>query len=285
MRCRARVPTLSLLLVAWLLVACAPAIPHPGRAPDDAAVDLPPPSDAAADARADSRAPPPTPVIDAAGDNPSASRDAAQRDAQPEAPRDAPPDAPQDVPQGERDDGDARAEAGRDTPSYDGPPPVPPRAGEVVIDELLVNPAGTDTSREWIEILNTTTLALDLGLLHVADAASEVAVDAGVLPPGGILVLGQSLDPTRNGGAPVDLSFGNAISLNNGGDSITLCLGPCAGGQILDQVTWSSDLGAGYDGHAAIVDLASGGFCPADQPFGTAASFGSPGAPNPPCGG
>jgi Lamin Tail Domain len=276
MRCRARVAALSLLLVA-----CAPSIPHPGRAPDDAAVDLPAASDAASDARADSRAPPPPPVSDAAGDSPTASRDAAPRDAPPEAPR----DAQQDAPQGGRDDGDVSAEAARDTRSYDGPPPVPPRAGEVVIDELLVNPAGTDTSREWIEIVNSTALALDLGQLHVADAASEVAVDAGVLLPGGILVLGQSLDPTRNGGAPVDVAFGNTISLNNGGDSITLCLGPCVDGQILDQVTWASDLGAGYDGHAAIVDPGSGDFCPADQPFGTAASFGSPGAPNPPCGG
>jgi hypothetical protein len=166
---------------------------------------------------------------------------------------------------------------------HDGPPPVAPRAGEVVVDEMLVNPAGTDTGREWIEILNTTALALDLEALHVADASKEVAVAAGVLAPGAVLLLGQSADPTKNGGAPVTLAYGTTISLNNDGDTITLCLGSCAGGLILDRVSWSGDLGPSYDGHAAMVTAGTGTFCPADQPFGTAGSFGTPGAPNPPC--
>ena len=96
-------------------------------------------------------------------------------------------------------------------------------------------------------------------------------------------MLGQSLDPTKNGGAPIAFSFGNVISLNNGGDSISICLGPCATGVVLDQVVWTADLGAAYDGHAAIVGATPGLFCPADQPFGDAGSFGSPGAVNPPC--
>jgi hypothetical protein len=146
----------------------------------------------------------------------------------------------------------------------------------------LVNPAGTDTSREWIEIANTTELALDLRQLHVADAAKDVAVDAGLLVPHGILVLGQSVDPAKNGGAPVAIAYGSAISLNNDGDTIAVCLGPCASGQVLDRVAWEKDLGATYDGHAAIVTPGSGALCPAQDSFGDAGSFGSPGAPNPP---
>jgi hypothetical protein len=152
------------------------------------------------------------------------------------------------------------------------------------IDELLINPAGTDTNREWIEVVNVASFALDLHALHVADAASDVALDAGWLAPGGLLVLGQSLDPTKNGGAPISLSFGNTISLNNGGDTIALCLGPCADGLVLAQVVWTADLGAAFDGHAAIVGPVAGRFCPAGEPFGTAGSFGSPGAPTPACG-
>jgi hypothetical protein len=165
----------------------------------------------------------------------------------------------------------------------DGSSAALPAAGDVIIDELLINPAGSDTNREWIEIANVSKATLDLGQLHVADAASDVTVDAGVLAPGGLLVLGQSLDPTKNGGAAIALSFGNAISLNNGGDSISICLGPCATGVVLDQVVWTADLGAAFDGHAAIVGVAPGLFCPADQPFGDAGSFGSPGQANPPC--
>ncbi len=158
-----------------------------------------------------------------------------------------------------------------------------PAAGDLVIDELLINPAGTDTNREWIEIANVSPVTLDLHQLHVADSASDVAVDAGLLAPGGLLVLGQSLDPTKNGGAPIAFSFGNVISLNNGGDSISICLGPCATGVVLDQVVWTADLGAAFDGHAAIVGAPPDLFCPADQPFGDAGSFGSPGEANPPC--
>jgi hypothetical protein len=147
----------------------------------------------------------------------------------------------------------------------------------------LINPAGADTNREWIEIANTTSFTLDLRQLHVADAASDVAVDAGLLAPGSLLVLGQSLDLAKNGGAPIAVSFGNVISLNNGGDSISICLGPCASGVVLDQVVWTTDLGAAFDGHAAVVGTTPGQFCPADQPFGDAGGFGTPGAPNPPC--
>ncbi len=158
-----------------------------------------------------------------------------------------------------------------------------PAPGDLVIDELLINPAGADTNREWIEIANVSTATLDLHQQHDADPASDVATDAGVPAPGGLLVLGQSLDPTKNGGAPIAFSFGNVVSLNNGGDSISICRGPCAGGVVLDQVIWTADLGAAYDGHAAIVGAAPGLFCPADQPFGDGGSFGSPGQANPPC--
>jgi hypothetical protein len=185
---------------------------------------------------------------------------------------------------GAADDGDGDGDGDGDAaPAYDGPPPVQPRAGEVLIDELLVNPAGTDTNREWIEIVNTTLLAFDLHALHVADSSKEVAVDAGVLAPGAVVVLGQSADATKNGGAPVAFAYGNTISLNNDGDSITICLGACADGLILNSVSWGSDLGAAYDGHAVMVAPEGGAFCPAAEPFGSAGSFGTPGAANPPC--
>lgn len=178
---------------------------------------------------------------------------------------------------------DGAFEAGASSDAADGALAILPAAGDLVIDELLINPAGTDTNREWIEVANVSSVTLDLRQLHVADAASDVAVDAGVLAPGGLLILGQSLDPTKNGGAPIALSFGNVVSLNNGGDSISVCLGPCASGVVLDQVVWTADLGAAYDGHAAIVGATPGQFCPADQPYGDAGSFGSPGMVNPPC--
>ena len=174
-------------------------------------------------------------------------------------------------------------------------PPVEP--GELRIVELLVNPTGTDTGREWIEIANMTGHAVDLSGLHVADAANDAATDFEVLagappllPPGGRAILIQSADATKNGGVLLAAggsgilggAFGTRVSLNNDADTITLCAGPCrAGGVAIDEVTWT-DLGADYDGHALSVD-GMGRRCAATTPFGDAGSFGTPGAANPSC--
>jgi hypothetical protein len=175
-----------------------------------------------------------------------------------------------------------------------GPPPQP---GELRIVELLVNPSGTDTGREWIELVNTAGHAVDLSGLHVADAANDAAADFEVLagappllPPGGRAVLIQSADVTKNGGVLLAAggsgilggAFGTRVSLNNDADTITLCAGPCrAGGVAIDEVTWT-ELGADYDGHALSVDE-TGQRCAASTPFGDAGSFGTPGAANPSC--
>jgi hypothetical protein len=270
------------------IVACAPSVPRPARQPPepDAAFDLPAATtETTVDARGDLRAPP-TPATDARAAATADARGDSTADTRGDA---APGDAPLRRDSANIADADADAEIG---PS-DGPTGVLPTVGDLVIDEILINPAGTDTNREWIEVANSSAYTLDLHLLHVADSANDVAVDAGLLAPGGLLVLGQSVDPTKNGGAPISFSFSNVISLNNAGDSISLCLGPCADGLLLSRVTWTADPGAAYDGHAAnVLDPGAGSdpdagadlFCPADQPFGTAGSFGTPGAPNPPCG-
>src|SRR4051812_18113953 len=67
-----------------------------------------------------------------------------------------------------------------------------PRAGEVAIDELLVNPTGDDLGREWIELANRAAEPLDLSQLHLATAATDVAAPAGRLGPGALLLMGQS---------------------------------------------------------------------------------------------
>lgn len=158
--------------------------------------------------------------------------------------------------------------------------------------ELLINPAGTDTGREWVEVLNRSTHTLSLAGLHLSDASHDAAVDfsgapAPLLTAGQRAVLIQSSDPTKNGGIVLGPglsggTFGTLVSLNNEADGISLCQGPCASGAVLDRITWDSSLGPRYDGHALVID-SSGKRCPATQPFGDAASFGTPGAANPPC--
>jgi hypothetical protein len=158
-----------------------------------------------------------------------------------------------------------------------------PRAGELVIDEVLVDPAGNDLGHEWLEIANVTDEALDLTALHVADDATEVAVAGGVLEPRALLVLGQSADRDHNGGAPVDFAYGTRLAFNNGGDRLTLCAGPCAAGVVLATFAWTAAFGADYAGRAVVVTSA-GTTCPATVPYGDGGvDFGTPGRPNGPC--
>jgi uncharacterized protein (DUF697 family) len=159
----------------------------------------------------------------------------------------------------------------------------PPSAGELAITEALINPAGADTGREWIEIASLAADALDLSELHVADATIDVAVPAGIIDAGKRLALGQSPDASKNGGVSVAAAYGSRLTLNNDGEQISICVGPCAGGVVIDRVVWKA-LGAAYDGHAAVFDRAAGTICPATQPFGTAGDFGTPGDPDQRCG-
>ena len=158
----------------------------------------------------------------------------------------------------------------------------PPRPGEIAIDELLVNPTGDDLGREWIEIVNRASEALDLSQLHLATASTDVAAAAGTIAPGALILLGQSIDPAKSGGAPVAVAYGTKLILLNANGQLTICLGACASGVVIDAVSWGA-LSDADTGHALIVDPATKGLCRAMAPFGTAGSFGTPGAANPSC--
>jgi hypothetical protein len=282
-------------LVFWVglaLGACAPAVPsietlpRPDEAPVDAATERTAapgwsPGDGAPDRAPDAReagAPPAPSVRVDAGSH--AGADGGARDAHAEAAasggHDARPDAaPSGEPDAPADVAEARAS--------DAPAARAPRPGEILIDELLIDPEGNDLGHEWIEIANVTTQPLDLASLHLSDGTTDAAVDGGVLAPGGVLVLGQSVDPAHNGDAPVDLAYGTKLALNNGADRIALCGGPCAMGVTLDAFEWATAWDAAYVGHAVVIDPASRATCPAAEPYGAAGNYGSPGRANPPC--
>jgi len=184
-------------------------------------------------------------------------------------------------------DAAADAPAGEARPPRDATADAPagraPRLGELAIDELLVNPTGDDLGREWIELANRSADWLDLSSLHLANASVDVAVAAGAIAPGGLRVLGQSADPTKNGGAPVDVAYGTKLILGNANGAVSVCLGACASGLVMDTVSWGT-LDDGTVGHALVVDPLTRSICVAETPFGTGGSFGTPGLPNPPCG-
>ncbi|MEO1267863.1 MAG: lamin tail domain-containing protein, partial [Myxococcota bacterium] len=107
--------------------------------------------------------------------------------------------------------------------------------GELVITEILKNPsAPNDATGEWFELLNTTDRPLDLaGLRFEEDNGAEpFTVDRMlVVEPGGYVVLGNSDEPY------VDYTYGDAMTLANGGDEIFIF----DGDTLINVVAYDAD--------------------------------------------
>jgi hypothetical protein len=187
--------------------------------------------------------------------------------------------------------GKGRADGGRDGGGIDagaktaagGASGRVPKVGDLIVDEALVNPGGDDLGREWVEIASVSGDPLDLSGLHLASATTDVGVAAGTLAPGGLMVLGQSADATKNGGARVDAAYGTKLILSNANGQLSICVDACAFGTVLEKVAWGTlpDTDAG---HALVFDRAGQLACTSAAAFGAGGDFGSPGEPNPPCG-
>jgi hypothetical protein len=163
--------------------------------------------------------------------------------------------------------------------------------GDLVITEVMANPAGMDTGQEWFEVYNASAAAIDLGGLtldyHKPDGSEEHShvMEELVVESGDYVVLGgmtPDLKPSY-----VDYGFGNDLgSFLNGGAVLALKCGD----NVIDETTYpdaESDDGVafGLDGNVApnAVDNDSvDNFCPATVEF-QSGMFGSPGESNEPC--
>lgn len=87
------------------------------------------------------------------------------------------------------------------------PATTPKASGELIISEIMANPVGADTSREWIEIHNASGTELSLFGMHFQSIESNAVkqkyqildVNA-VVPAMGYTVLIRNTDPMGNGG-------------------------------------------------------------------------------------
>ena len=100
--------------------------------------------------------------------------------------------------------------------------PIPkPNGGELWINELLPNPAGTDTGNEWIELKNASAKTLDVGGIKVKRQSGTTLV---TVPTGTILSAGEVFLATASG------------SMVNGGDTLELWTDTAK----VDQVTYDT---------------------------------------------
>jgi hypothetical protein len=76
--------------------------------------------------------------------------------------------------------------------SFDWPAPVP----AVVITEILANPAGSETTQEFVELFNTGEVAVELGGWTIEDKTGKDVLPEGILMPGAFaVVVAESYDP------------------------------------------------------------------------------------------
>jgi hypothetical protein len=133
-------------------------------------------------------------------------------------------------------------------------------AAQVAIDEVMYNPSGADTGREWIELYNAGQSDVTLvggsgkGSWRINDGSNHTLTDPSggvgrgslVVPAGGYLVVSNDpatfLNEYTSGTYSVVKS---SISLNNTGATISLVDG---NGATIDNVAYTKDMGGSDDG-------------------------------------
>ncbi|WP_412559791.1 lamin tail domain-containing protein [Winogradskyella sp. MIT101101] len=174
--------------------------------------------------------------------------------------------------------------------------------GDIVITEIMKDPSAViDENGEWFEIYNSTasdinidgwTLKDDGTNNYVIDATIDPMTGTGgqtIVPAGGYLVLGRTLDLVVNGGAPIDYAYQSNFNMGNGADEIVLVT---PGNIEISRVN--------YDGGPNFPDMAGesmqlnpsflnetdndngDNWCPSLSPYGDG-DLGTPGAANEVC--
>jgi len=138
-------------------------------------------------------------------------------------------------------------------PAAGGLLPDGPGYGELVITEIMANPAAcSDRGGEWLEVYNPTGAEVDLEGLVVEDSRRAGAPIEGPLKvaPGAFAVIGRSNPEAWCHDWPPDAYWGASPALNNDGDRASIHLGDTlvdaapAWERAEAGLSWSLELGA-----------------------------------------
>jgi hypothetical protein len=176
-------------------------------------------------------------------------------------------------------------------------PTVPPMIGDLVITELMPNPAGVDdTKGEWFEALAKNSFDLNgIGLDRAGDTnmAPKVVDDPNCLhvSTGDYVVFAKNSDMTMNGGLPADKVKGTfSFSMIDGTTAAPGDVRIMYGADVIDAVTYSgAKSGKALSLSPAALDATANddlsNFCDATDEYDAVNhNLGTPGAENPACG-
>ena len=122
---------------------------------------------------------------------------------------------------------------------------------QIKITEIMYDPEGTDTKREWIEVLNTGSSNVDLNTYFFFENNvfhKLVAQGNSILAPGAYAIIADSIaEVVAEYTDFMGQIFDSAFSLNNTGETISMAN---SAKEIIDSVTYTSEMGANNDGNS-----------------------------------
>jgi len=171
-------------------------------------------------------------------------------------------------------------------------PVVSPAAGDLVITEVMPNPAAVgDEAGEWFEIHAINAFDLNgVGLARASTTNPNLieSADCIHLEAGSYAVFARNPDTAANGGIPADAIRGTfSFTLTNGSASSPGDVRVVLGSTVLDAVTWTrSTSGASRSLDPDFFDPTANdeesNFCDGADAYG-AGDLGTPGSANPQC--
>jgi subtilisin-like proprotein convertase family protein len=162
-----------------------------------------------------------------------------------------------------------------------------PQPGDLVITEIMVNPAQVSASQgQWFEIYSLADERINLEGAVIENASQSYTIgSSAVLEPSSFLVFGVEDDPALNGQVDVDVVY-QGVELAQDADTLTLGYS----GQILDQVVYGSTypVAEGYSMtlhpslFSPVENDTAGSWCFARRSYNSS-DFGTPRGPNDEC--
>jgi hypothetical protein len=123
--------------------------------------------------------------------------------------------------------------------------------GQIIITEIMYDPEGGDTKREWLEVFNSGVSSVDLNTYYFFENNAYhklVAQGQSILNPGEYAIIVDSIaEVLAEYVGFIGKIFDSAFSLNNTGETISMT---DSSKQITHTVTYSSVMGANNTGHS-----------------------------------